>query len=501
MIGLHPFGKISLLILASPTLPAQSWKAELDAYVLDSMRDWQVPGLALAVVQNGETTFSKGYGVLEKGSPDLVNEHTLFAVGSTTKAMTAALIGQLVDEGKLRWSDSVHQHLPGFRTIDPFATREINIRDLLTHRAGLGNADLLWYGVDRNRREILDAVPHIPMAYSLRDGFVYQNIMYVVAGDLTGRVAESSWESLLQERLFKPLGMARSTPTTTEALQASNVARPHYRFASGIVAIENEILDAVAPAGAVWSSVSEMSSWIRMLLAEGVHNNRRILRAETATELLSPQTLLEIGDAYPHLSLFKPNWISYALGWFQLDYRGRAISFHTGSIDGMSAIVGLVPRENLGVVVLANLDHAELRHALLWKTFDLLGPEQSGPDWSTHLLEFYSQRADRIQEQRLQRKELRQVHTQPSLALPEYSGHYQNALYGKIEIRSEPQGLRFVAGLRRQGGLQHWHFDTFEIEFDRPWQSKMLLNFHLDTTGHPSSLEFGQAVFKRISKE
>jgi len=256
---------------------AQDPAAALDAYIESNRLRWEVPGLAVAVVHKGQLVLAKGYGVRQLGEAGAVDEDTLFSIGSTTKAMTAATLGLSVDVGKLSWGDAVTTHWPGFRLHDAYATRELTVRDLLTHRAGLGNADQLWYGRDRTRDDIIARIPLIEPAYSLRAGFVYQNIMYVAAGELAGRLTQSSWEDLVSTRLFQPLGMQRTVPTTTAAERSTNVARPHYRIEGQVEVIQNEILDSVAPAGAVWSSVSDMSRWLRMLLNEGQWNDQRIL--------------------------------------------------------------------------------------------------------------------------------------------------------------------------------------------------------------------------------
>src|SRR4051812_16532835 len=190
---------------------------DLDAYAAKAVAEWRVPGLAIAVVKDGRIVFAKGYGVREAGKVAPVDTQTLFAIGSTTKAMTAAAIGMLVDEGKLRWDDPVTQHLPTFQLADPYVTREITIRDLLTHRAGLGNGDVLWYGTDADGAEILRRARFIPSAYSMRAGFIYQNVMYGIAGQVVGAVSGMTWAEFLKKRIFEPLGMTRTVPTLAEA--------------------------------------------------------------------------------------------------------------------------------------------------------------------------------------------------------------------------------------------------------------------------------------------
>ena len=496
------------LLLAIPLLvaPPRAWGDEelataLDAYVTNGVREWEVPGLAIAVVKDGKLVFAKGYGVRELGVEGAVDEHTLFAIGSTTKAMTAATLAMLVDEEKVGWDDPVTKHLPGFQLSDPYVTREVTVRDLLTHRAGLGNADLIWYGQDRSRDEILAKVPSIEAAYSLRADFLYQNIMYLVAGRLAGVVAGSTWEELVATRLFQPLGMDRTVAGIIETAAKDNVALPHGRIDDEISVIENESVDSVAPAGSVWSSASDMSRWLRLVLAEGSWGEERILSEAAVGEMLEPQALLELTAFYPAVELIEPHWTTYGLGWFQLDYEGRAVSFHTGSIDGMAAIVGLVPDEELGVVVLENLDHAELRHALLWKVIDLWGGQVDGRDWSAELKKLYDERAAEAAGRVKEREEKRVAGTRPAAALESYAGSYRHPLYDLIEVTHADGQLRWHAGARLQGELEHWHYETFEARADSRFKGDSLVTFSLDADGQPSHLELFGNRYERVAEE
>lgn len=494
---------VSLLVVLVVPASAQTdggLTAALDAYVAAGVRDWEVPGLAIAVVKDGDLVFARGYGARELGAEGAVDEHTLFAIGSTTKAMTAATLAMLVDEEKVGWDDPVTQHLPSFQLSDPYVTREVKVRDLLIHRAGLGNADLLWYGTDLGREEILAKVPSIESAYSLRADFLYQNIMYLVAGRLAATVAGTSWEELVASRLFQPLGMDRTVPNLADTETMDNVARPHDRVDDEIVAIENEPVDSVAPAGSVWSSVSDMSRWLRLMLAEGAWGQNRLLSEAAVGELLSPQELLDLTAFYPAVTLIEPHWTTYGLGWFQLDYEGRAVSFHTGSIDGMAAIVGLVPDEDLGVVVLENLDHAELRHALLWKVIDLWGGQPDGRDWSAELEKLYAEQSAEAEAREQEVEQKRAADTRPSLPLESYAGAYSHPLYDRLEVTFEDGQLRYHAGPRRSGQLEHWHYDTFRARSDRRWQGSSLVTFSLDAAGQPSRFEMFGITYERVGE-
>ena len=493
----------SLVLLASLALPALAAEpAEtLDAYVRQVVEDWEVPGLAIAVVKDGELVFAEGYGTTEIGGSEAVDEHTLFAIGSTTKAMTAALLGTLVDQELMGWDDAAVDHLPGLRLHDPWVTRELTVRDLLTHRAGLGNADLLWYGADRSRAEILRKLARVEPAYSMRDGFIYQNIMYIAAGELAAAVAGSSWEEMLVERLLDPLEMRRTRPTLGGAAPMPNVAAPHDRVDGRVSRIENASVDSAGPAGSVWSSVDDMSRWLRMLLAGGERNGRRLLSADVVRAVLEPQTLLDLSAFYPVVELIEPHWTTYGLGWFQLDYQGRAVSFHTGSIDGMAAIAGLIPEERLGVVVLENLDHAECRHALLWKVFDLWGDGAAERDWSAELRQLYAERAREAEATEAAQREARVGDTSPSVPLERYAGTYGHPVYDEIGVIFDDGRLFLEVGPGLRGWLSHWHYDTFELSFERPHQGTTPATFSLGSDGSPVRLEVMGLTWDRTSDD
>jgi CubicO group peptidase (beta-lactamase class C family) len=276
---------IGALLAASTWLPTEGYAqapkgsadpaATLDAYTAKAVRDWQVPGLAISVVKDGRVAFAKGYGVRELGRPGAVDTHTVFAIGSTTKAITAAALAMLVDEGKVRWDDPVTRHLPSFQTADPYITREMTVRDLLTHRGGLGNADYLWYESANPAAEVRRRIRLLRPAYSLRSSFIYQNVMYALAGDVVAAASGMPWEEFVRRRIFEPLGMSRTAATLREAEARDNVATPHDRIDGTIRPIRNASVDPVAPAGSIWSSVDDMTKWMRFMLDSG----RKIGRA------------------------------------------------------------------------------------------------------------------------------------------------------------------------------------------------------------------------------
>ena len=489
------------LALVSPAAGARGQDATLDgfdAYVAKAVADWDATGLAIAVLKDGRLLFAKGYGVRSLGDGGPVDDHTRFAIGSTTKAMTAAALGMLVDEGRLSWDDPVTKHLPWFELRDPWVTRQITVRDLLTHRAGLGNADFLWYERNATTREIVQKLALVEPAYSMRSSFIYQNIMYATAGEVVAAVGGVPWAEFVRTRIFGPLGMDETVPVLAETAGQANVARPHARVDGVTVAIENASVDPVAAAGAVWSSVSDMSKWLRFLLAGGVTaDGTRLLREETVNELFTPQAFVTPAQFYPTQRATKPHWMTYGLGWFQEDYRGEKVDFHTGSIDGMVAIAGLIRDRGVGVYVLANRDHVEVRHALMYRAFDLLlGGEAR--DWSVELKTLYDGLAAQGERAQAEALAARVEGTSPSLPLSSYAGRYADPLFGEVAVVETPAGLRADAGPGQPGALEHWNYDTFRLRYDARWRGWTLATFVLGADGKVSALRVGGVELKRV---
>lgn len=458
---------VSVLAWSTPTgaqraSPSVSLE-ELDAYVARAARDWHVPGLAIAIVKDDSVVFVKGYGIREIGKADPANVGTRFAIGSTTKAMTAAALGMLVDDGKIGWDDPVIKHLPDFRLSDPFVTRELTVRDLVTHRGGLGNADMVWYGSDYTPTEIVSRVRTLPLAYSLRSSWIYQNVMYAVAGDVVEVASGMPWDAFLRTRIFTPLGMSATEPTLTALASQTNVATPHAEINDTLRVITNRTVDQVKAAGSVWSSVTDMAKWMRFILDSGRVGGKRLLSDTTFAELLSPQAIAD-ASIYPPTSLLRPHFFTYGLGWFLHDFDGQAVAMHTGSIDGMSAIIGLIPDRRLGVYILANRDHAELRHALMYEVFDLFSGN-TPRDWNARILEFYGQRRKAARAEEKKQEASRVAKTNPSLPLDRYAGTYSNPTFGDVVITAPKKALHLEFGSQRKAELTHWHFETFRARW------------------------------------
>jgi len=470
--------------------------AAFDRYVAKAVGDWNVPGLAIAVVKNDSLVFAKGYGVIEKGKPARVDEHTRFAIGSTTKAMTVTALAMLADEGKLSFDDKVIDHLPDFRLRDAWVTRELTIRDLLTHRTGLPGTDLLWLFDSYPTNEIFRRMQYVEPESSFRSHWEYQNVMYALAGAIVEQASGMKWADFVRTRIFEPLGMNETIPLVSELPGKPNVAVPHAMADDSVQVVSIRTTDPIAPAGSVWSSVHDMSIWMRFVLDSGRVGDRRLVKPETFREIVAPEMRAPM-DEYPALSLSRPHFFSYALGWFVQDYDGETVWMHTGSIDGMCAIIGLLPGQRMGVYILENLDHAELRHALMYRAFDMF--EGNPPrDWSADVHKLFADRAARANAARARRDSSLARDTKPTLPLAKYAGTYTDSTYGNVEIALSGNALtfRFVRGDAQP--LEHLEYDVFRAKAKTTIEPDPVVTFTLDGSGGVTALRaFGVEFGKR----
>lgn len=466
-----------LLLAGARVLPAQSRPVPapdlkaFDRYVAKAVGDWRIPGLAIAVVKDDSLVFAKGYGVLDLTKPTPVDVHTRFAIGSTTKAMTSAALGMLVDEGKLHWDDRVIDYLPDFRLYDPYVTREITVRDLLTHRSGLPSTDLLWIRRDYSLDEMMRRLRYVPPESSFRSNWSYQNVVYAIGGALVEKLSGMPWQDFIRTRIFAPLGMTESEPLVAGIELKPNVARPHAEIRDTVRAVPVRTTDPIASAGSVWSSVSDMSKWMRFILDSGRVGTRRLLTPATFTELITPQIRADQATYAASLSLARPHIFSYALGWFVQDYQGETVWMHTGSIDGMVALIGLLPDRRTGVYVLANRDHAELRHALMYKVFDLYTGKPDR-DWSADLLKVLS--AGRRPDVPVTRAA---DAPNPSLPLERYAGSYVDSTYGAVDVTLQNGALQARFGKEELGTLAPWGFESFRATAPGPEAGQTMFTF------------------------
>ena len=463
-----------------------------DAYVAKAVKDWDVPGLAIAVVKDDSVVFIRGYGVKSIGGNDSVNVHTLFANASTTKAFTAFAVLLMADSGKLSLDSRVADRLPVLQLQSAYASQELTVRDLLTHRSGLPEADYLWYDTPYDYNEIARRLRLVKPTYSFRSHFQYQNETYAAAGYIAAQAAGATWEEMYRARIFAPLGMQETYTSTEQAVAHGNIATPHYRIDDTVRAIERYHTDNIGPAGSMYSSVSDMSKWLRFLLDSARSGGKRMIGAAQFNELWHAQMLVDADEFYPTARLTHPNFTAYGLGWFLEDYRGERVAFHTGSIDGFVAIVGLIPERKLGVIIFANLDHAEVRHALMYTVFDrFIGGGTH--DWSAEMNTMYTAARTQRAKSVAAAAKKRVMGTKPTLALVAYAGTYQDPLYGTFTIKLA-DGKLFVTNPLDPADLEHWNYDTFSLVHRKRWLGKQLVTFTFDTEGLVNGVTPGEGI-------
>ena len=484
---------VALTFAATPALAQKSVAkptsslAGFDQYITKTMQDWKDPGLAIAVVKDDSIVLMKGFGTRTMGKSEPVDEHTMFAIGSSSKAFTATLVAMMVDQGKMRWDDPATTYLPGMQLFDPYVTRELTVRDLLTHRSGLSRGDVMWYATDYDRDEILRRVRFLKPTWSVRSRFGYQNIMYLAAGQAAAHVAGRSWDDLIRERIFSPLGMTESNTSVRGLAGQTNVATPHTEVDDTLFTVPWHNIDNIGPAGSINSNVSDMIKWVRFQLAQGKVAGKSLVSPSALGETHAAQMIIPVGadarqvNPYTHLQ-------AYGMGWFLQDYRGRELDQHGGNIDGMSAMVAVMPEEKIGLVILTNANGSPVPTIAMYRVLDALLNEPPR-DWNA---EFLKQRDKaRAQAKEAQQKRLaeRVSGTKPSLALDRYAGVYSDSMYGDVAVKAENGVLRAKYGTAYDGTLEHWHFDTFRATWSSRAMGKTFVTFALGSDGKVKSLD------------
>jgi CubicO group peptidase (beta-lactamase class C family) len=461
----------------------------LDEYIGKIRSTFDVPGIALAVVRNGEVVVARGYGVRSLGKPGNVDENTLFGIASNTKAFTATAIGMLVEEGKLEWDAPVTRYLPWFQLSDPFVTREITVRDLLVHRSGLGlgAGDLLWWPASTyNRKEIVRRLRWIPLSTSFRTAYAYDNVLYLVAGEIIESVSGKPWEDFIASRILAPLGMRNTTVRHSAAGEGTNAATPHARVNGAVRPVQAFASDNTNPAGGINSSAAEMARWLIVQLDSGrIAGGARLFTPRTTRELWTLVTPIGIGEPPPAFAALKPNFSGYALGFRVRDYRGMKVVQHTGGLPGYVSEVTMVPALNLGIAVLTNQESADAFSALTMRILDyyLGAPEV---DW-TEAFRRTRARIDSLTAAAKSRSDAaRDRSSHPSLPLGKYAGVYEDPWYGAVEVRftNGRLSMNFGHTPSLEGEMEHWQYDTFLVRWKDPeLRADALVTFSLSAEG------------------
>lgn len=488
---LRPF---LLVFLAAASLTAQidPRVASLVSETVERARkEFNVPGMAVAVIKDGKVVHSQGYGVRKTGEPAPITPRTLFGIASNSKAFTSAALAMLVDEGKLSWDDRVVDRLPEFALSDAYVTREMRIRDLLCHRSGLalGAGDLMFFPrSDLTPEQILYRLRFVPLSTSFRSAYAYDNVLYLAAGEVIHKVSGLTWAQFIRERFYKPLGMTSSRTSINEVTPSDDVAMPHAMEEGRLTALPLNVLalDNNAPAGALVSSVADMSQWVTTLLNKGqIAEGKRLLSEAQVRTLWTPLILLPNSDPNPFIAETRTNFSAYAMGEGVREYRGRLQISHTGGLQGMVTQVTLIPELKLGVIVFTN---QEVGQAFLSVTNTVLDHYMNAPskDWVAAYAQVKKMREDEANKNVAGAAAKRNAQSKPSLPLASYAGRYRDPWYGDVVIESRSGGLeiRFTHSPSLTGTLEHFQFDTFIARWkDRSMNADAYVTFSLQPEG------------------
>ncbi|MGW8268277.1 MAG: serine hydrolase, partial [Longimicrobiales bacterium] len=398
----------------------------------------------------------------------------------------AAALAILVEEGKVSWDDPVADHLPYFRLYDPYVSQEMRIRDLLSHRSGLGtfSGDLLWYGTGYTAEEVVRRARYLPPAGSFRASYGYSNLMFIAAGEVISAVSGMPWQDFIEGRILRPLGMSRTVTSVADLPMLGNVATPHKNRTDGVFPLAWYNWDAMAAAGGIISSVSDMAEWVKLRLNHGTVDGLTLFSEDSSWEMWTIHTPMGI-PAGTRRTRPTTHFRGYGLGWSLNDYEGRLVASHGGGYDGMFSRVVLVPEEGLGIVVLTN-SMTSVSTAIANTILDTyLGAEER--DWSTSMLRDWRSARVRFEDRQKRFLEAREPGARPSLTLDSYAGTFGGPMYGDATISLEDGGLvlRLLPNPDLVGDLTFLHHDTFLVEWRETfaWFGAGAATFLLDPYG------------------
>ncbi|MBI3508593.1 MAG: serine hydrolase [Chlamydiia bacterium] len=459
---------------------AQAVLTEFEPKVEEALKEYQVPGLAIGVIVDHELVYAKGFGYrdLEKKLP--MTTETLFGVGSCTKAFTAFLAGMFVDEGKLSRDTPVFTVLHDLRLWNYDVTYHLTFRDVLTHRSGLPRHDFLWYNANMERNELLKKLQYLEPACHLRQRYLYNNLMYVTAGIALEKIGNQSWEDLVTAKILKPLGMQATNFSIEKMKQSRDHAIPYIEKGKKIEPMTIRDFSIIGPAGSMNSNIEDLALWLRLHLNEGILNNQKFLQSSTLQEMLIPQVITGGTPEVQDISFY-----SYGIGWNISSYRGRYLVSHDGGVDGYTSVVAFFPRENVGIVILANKNLSVLPRFLSFQVQDLV-LELSAMDWLKEGLESLKKTRDLADSTPGAAEPMRKTGTQPSHSLSDFVGKYEHPGYGVLSIDLENGKLKATLN-DFSYLLEHWHYDVFVIAEDV--QQKLIslagtkCSFHTNISG------------------
>jgi len=463
--------------------------AEIDALTERSMKAFEVPGISVGVIKDGKLIYAKGHGVRSLKSGAKMDENTLVGIASNSKAFTCLALGMLVDEGKIKWDDRVQDYIPEFKLYNPYVSDDFRIRDLLTHRSGLGlgAGDLMFFpdGADFTIKDVIHNLRYLKQTSSFRTKYDYDNNLYIVAGEVISRVTGKSWSEFVEERIFSPLGMTRSAGLLERLKDKSDVSDGHAPVEGKVQVIKRSSVRLGASAGGVNSNIVELAKWVQMLLSEGKYgDNKRLVSEGVIKEMMSPQTIIKVNSP----GAYNTHFSAYGLGFFLSDIAGYKQVTHTGGLEGMVTQITMVPELGLGIIVLTNQQEGGAFRSITNQILDgYLG--KSGRDWVTDLSDARRKSltsAKTMVDSVNAEIAMAQSSGESSLKPAVISGNYKDAWLGEVTIAAANGKLRFTSkrspGLA--GDLVPFKANTYVVKWDdRSMDADAFVNFELDMNG------------------
>lgn len=467
----------------------------LEADVTRTMKLFDVPGIAIAVVKDGKVIAAQGFGVRKLGAPEKVDGKTLFEVASNSKAFTAAALAMLVDEGKLAWDDPVTKHLPDFQMYDAYVTHEMTVRDLLTHRSGLGlgAGDLLWWPTTNfSTDEIIHKLRFIAPSTSFRSSYAYDNLLYIVAGKIIAAKSGKTWGETIHERILTPVGMSTTTTSLAENAGNPNVANAHSKIDGRIAAVKAMPVPNAVGAVGINTNAEDIARWMNVLLAGGSlgkdanGTETRLFSAKQAQEMWTAQTPMRVSTPNPKLAGTRANFAAYGLGFQLRDWQGKLMALHSGALQGFYSKVVLVPEAKLGIAILTNAESGGSINALQYQLVDHYLGTPNAPDWIGAVAAVENENHAKEQARLATTRAARAGKSQPSLARKAYDGDYQDPWYGIATIKhvGSKQILSFARTPDLTGELEHFQHDTFIVRWkERNFNADAYVTFALNPDG------------------
>jgi len=472
-----------------------------DAYMEQTLKDWNTPGVGVGIVVGDKLVFAKGYGYRDYEKKLPFTSKTMQPIASNSKLFTAVAAGMLVEEGKLTWDKPVRESVPEIRFYNDELNNNVTLRDMLSHRTGVTRHDLIWFKSPFTRQELFDKLKYLEPQEPMRETFLYNNLMFAAVGQIIEMKSGKKWEDFVRERIFTPLDMSTTCYTIADMLKQPDYGAPFREKRDSFELYKipyYEDTEGVAPAGAIISNIDELSRWLIALMNEGKYGGKQVLPATVLKAAMQPAIALPnaAGEALGYWEVLNA---AYGMGRQTASYRGKLLTFHGGDLPGFHSQISCIPNDNIGVIVLVQTDHsAPLYNIISYNVYErLLGMDQT--PWSQRQLQQRLANKKAATESRTKAGADRVPNTKPSHALGDYAGEYENAAYGILKIGLQGDQLQF--GFHEfHFPMSHFHYDRFDTPDDEQY-GKFSVNFRMNPQGDIDSavmsLDQADAVFTR----